>query len=818
MEEQGVHRPRSFSGLWVWVKGLGKFFRLPTSSLSDSVGAPSSEAPVNPENESMRRRVDELERRLAALEAERGQSGVPIFKPISEIWKPALLVLGTVFLAIVPSAWVVWHRWLSHPNFPRSLKQWWDQSQALRFLYLPPYFLIIFACVIGVILLIWFNREGPWVSFSNLEMNHTKSTKTGISSKQARMSRIVLVLSILLLAGLMLLAMITHTIPGLGYAIALLLFLMGWALREITPDQVKSIWEQKKRLIIAVAFTHLAIVAFLTAFYTPSLGQTSWIFGMVLILALINLLPYIRKVHPIFWIISLALILFTININAWWFAVIGDEYSFYDHVRLFTEKQPFSYIASHLFSGLAVEGTHPYMSTLIQYIIMKIAGHNNFGWRFSSLYLGGISIGLLYYFFKTFIPKRIALLASFFMMASTYLMTFGKIGYNNLQALFALALVLAATAWVFSSRRLLAYVVVGFTMGFCFYVYPAAIYAAPLPILFLLIHDFPKSQPVIRRWVLMLAAFFLLLFPLLLQQGYWEAKVPGTFFNNPELTQSTSTIVQHYTTNLVYAFFSFLYNPQESHFLVYSDVDPLSAVFIFIGLAYLIKKAPKSRFLAFILISFVLYLIVVGASHDRMFPPNTRMFLFLPWWILFAAVGVTWLMWQIRNLFKGQASITPYLSLILVGVLGFNLYQSYPLMEKRWGPSHGIDYLYFRIATKAQKIEHLYPTNFVFVTDTSWGPDGFKTLQWVYGIPSSPSQLNKVVVDGPLFPDSSKNILEDARSLVIVHPQLNADWQTGLAVELQNMGKSVCDIKTNDGQTRFQMWYTGAELANLCNE
>jgi hypothetical protein len=818
MEEQGVHRSRFFSNLLVRVKDLSKLFRLSTSSVSSSVDSPLSEAPVDPENASMRRRIDELERRLATLETERGSSSGVMLKPSNEIWKPALLVIGTLFLAIVPSAWVVWHRWLDHENFPETLRRWWDDSQTLRLLSLPPYFLVIFACAIGVLLLVWLNREGPWVSFSNLEAAGTQAPEAVISQKQARISRVVLVFSILLLIGLMLLAIFTHSIPGLGYAIALLLFLLGWALREISPEQIKALWERNKGLIIALVLTHLALIALLTAVYTPDLSQSSWIFGLLLIMALINLLPYFRKVHPIFWVISLALVLFTININAWWFAIIGDEYSFFDGARLFVGGQPFSTISSHLFNGLAVDGTHPYMSSVIQFIFMKFLGYDNFGWRFSNLYLSAISIVLLYYFFKTFIPKRIALLASFFMMTSHYLMTFGKIGYNNLQSLFALALVLAATAWVFKSRRLLAYVCLGFAMGFCLYVYPAAIYAVPLPILFLLIHDFPKSKVVIRRWMLMLDTFFLLIFPLLLQPGYWHAKVPGTFFYNPEVTRSTATIVKHYTTNLVYAFFSFLYNPEESHFLVYSDVDPLSAVFIFIGLAYLIKLAFKSRFLAFCLAAYGLFIFLVGASHDRLYPPNTRMFLLLPWWILFAAVGVTWLMWQIKNLFKSQVSMAPFLSLILVAIVGINLYQSNPLVYKRWGPGHNIDYLYLRIATKAHKIEDAYPTNFVFVTDGSWGTSGPKNLQRVYGIPSSPTQLLDVVVDGPVFPDSSKYLLADPKSLIIFHPQLSTDWQSGLGVELQNMGKSVCDIKTNDGQTRFQMWYSGDDLKQLCNE
>ena len=87
---------------------------------------------------------------------------------------------------------------------------------------------------------------------------------------------------------------------------------------------------------------------------------------------------------------------------------------------------------------------------------MKLFGSHNLGWHLSSLYLSAAAVGLFYLFFKTFVPRRVALVAAFFLAVSHYIMTFGKIGYNNLQALFAMSLALCAATWAIRTKRRIA--------------------------------------------------------------------------------------------------------------------------------------------------------------------------------------------------------------------------------------------------------------------------------------------------------------------------------------------------------------------------
>src|SRR5207253_169536 len=118
-----------------------------------------------------------------------------------------------------------------------------------------------------------------------------------------------------------------------------------------------------------------------------------------------------------------------------------------------------------------------------------------------------------------------------------YIMSFGKIGYNNLQALFAMALALWASCWAIRSRRPIALVSAGMATAFCCYVYPAATYVIPLAVLVLLIYDPPVSKASIARLGIVLATMSLFIAPLLLQFQYWATKIAGTYLNPARVEQ-----------------------------------------------------------------------------------------------------------------------------------------------------------------------------------------------------------------------------------------------------------------------------------------
>ena len=60
------------------------------------------------------------------------------------------------------------------------------------------------------------------------------------------------------------------------------------------------------------------------------------------------------------------LLLYTIEIDAWWFAIVGDEYDFYRVARHIAEESNWSEINARLFDGQGVYGAHAYFSSILQ--------------------------------------------------------------------------------------------------------------------------------------------------------------------------------------------------------------------------------------------------------------------------------------------------------------------------------------------------------------------------------------------------------------------------------------------------------------------
>jgi len=397
-----------------------------------------------------------------------------------------------------------------------------------------------------------------------------------------------------------------------------------------------------------------------------------------------------------------------------------------------------------------------------------------------------------------------------FLGMSSYIMTFGKIGYNNLQAYFILSLVMACGAWAVRARSTEAYIALGISMGTCFYVYPAALYALPIVILLLVFYDAPFSRPALQRWGTAFLSFGILILPLFLQKDYWSSKIPGTIFYTPEIMASSGSLISHFINNLFYAFLSFLYIPQEGHFVVSSYVDPLTGVFLILGIAYLAVRGWKDRFIAFFLIGFASMLFFVGASHGGAFPPNTRMFLLLPWFAFLAATGLEWMMSQVNPLVMHRAWVGGGFALILVGVLALNVNQAYSLSKERSTGLQSPAMLFMRVVERiqAQKPSGHAPLTIWFLTTPPWGIDGYRLFLTTYDIPESLVRLEKLDVEGGQLPDGFSDKVQDANSLVIIYPDIEPGMQETLGIRLAELGKQACPVKTANSYTRFLLWYS----------
>jgi hypothetical protein len=720
-----------------------------------------------------------------------------------------ILVLASVLFALQASTLVILDRWRGVNLTSESLGKLWNSIAIFRQLVYPPYFIFVFVAVIGIFWVLW-QARGTVFDFATPKLSDHQNGSAPIAlSKQVKISRIMLVIGDLLIAFAFLLQIKTREVNGLLFLLGMLSFFLGWGMREVDLSSVWSIVSQNWKPAAAFIVFHVFLVKCLSSFYSNKHLLWLWITLAVITLAF-TLFQYRKRIPIILWVMSLALVLYTIRINGWEFSVIGDEYSFFMYAQELARRHDLLFSINKLFNGLAVFGTHPFFSSFLQMISVRLFTGSNFGWRFSAIYLSSLSLVFFYLFFRSFIKPRLALLAVMLLAVSHYIMTFGKIGYNNLQSYFILSLVLVTGAWAVRSRTTVAYIALGISLGACFYVYPAALYALPIGYLLLLFFDAPFTYQALKRWASTLISFGVLILPLILQNDYWSTKIPGTIFYTPELMASTSSLLSHFANNMLYAFLSFLYIPQEGHFVVSSYLDPLSGAFALLGLAYLLTRGLKERFVQFFLVGYIAMLFFVGASHGSSYPPNTRMFLLLPWLALLAAVGIEWLAKQVKVTPPRRVWMDGMFSVLLVGILTLNLYQAYSLSKQRSIGLQSAAMLFVRVLERiqAQKSTIQHPLTIWFLTVPPWGIDGYRLFLTTYDIPESTVRLEKIDVDGSQLPEGVTEKVQAQDSMVIIYPDLEPGLQEALGNTLVGLGKQPCPVKTMSGVTRFVLWYS----------
>jgi hypothetical protein len=767
----------------------------------------------NDENEALRKRIAELEGRLADLEhtPEGGESPVKAPLDLRDKIKPLISIVLLILLSVTPSALVFYDRWLGRMKISSWMDEAWRWSSFATRSGLPAYFVVAIPCSLVLLFLILIWRNDPPPETRSFISTGETASENKISTEQLRRSKIMFILGgLFYLIGLFL-SWNLNPLAGFGTLIGISFFVVGWLLREISWESFSHFLKRNGDWILS-----FVLILFLADIARDSPAR--WIYVILFGLSIVNLWRYIRRIPAILWVFSLAVTLFVWNINNWSFAVIGDDFGFYWLAQDIDQYFSTSEVIDRQFSADGVYGTHPFFSSVIQAVTMKFFGTDSFGWRFSSLYLSAISILFFYYFFRTFQARRTALLATVLLATSSYIMTFGKVGYNNLQALFAMSLCLACGAWVIKSKRNLAFSALGCALAFCLYVYPAALYAIPLPILLLLFYAPPRKRSDFVQWGIMLLSFGLIALPLLLQPIYLKSKLPGLFINNPEIYEEDGGLVTHFSANFLDALYSFIYIPQETHFVVASYVDPLSGAFALLGMAFAIKWSRKDRFYAFAAFCFLILLILVGASHDRQFPPTTRMFMLLPWLTYFAAIGLEWMIEQISALSIIPWTKTSLFTMVIVCVIGLNFYQAYSLSKIRSSGSQSPEVMFVRLMQKLRTIDAqtAVPKTFLFLTEKSWGIEGYFWLLKAYEIPTWRVQMMRLPLQAPILPESSRDLMLDRNTFIIIQPDMDSDWEERLSAQLDKLGKESCEIREYTNRTlRFVLWYS-PDFGELC--
>jgi hypothetical protein len=650
-------------------------------------------------------------------------------------------------LLVFPPALVIYERWLGYTAFRDFYRGFWCGMDWLCKSFLPTYFILVVPAFFLFMLIFLLAAKPRRVDFGSGDPPPTVLAPEKQAKQRKRLAVYLAMLGLVIAAASVIYSSFASRLPGIELVLAVMLFLFALWLEQHPLRDIGQRFGSGILRVVPLAVGQLVLILFLRS----ALGDKTLLIptGLLLGLVVVYLLWRVRPA-PVYWVVMAALVLMCYRLNSWQFAVIGDEYSFYNYAVFSLQNKSWAEMLARLFDGLAVYDSHPFLSSFVQIGSMAILGQDNFGWRFSSIYLAATSLFFFHAFFNTFLPARTALWAVIFLGASQYLFTFGKIGYNNLQALFVFGLVIWAAGKAAQKRTKLAYALTGAVMGLCFYVYPGALYILPLPLLLLFLYDQPKSRLAVVRWLMLLIPLGMLMLPLLFQPGYWNAKLPGTFLQQSEYMQTVS-LGEHIGWNLVYAFFSYLYVIGESHYVFNSYLDPMSAILLPVGLGWTLRLARRNRFALFGTLSFFLMIFLVGASHDRYAPSTTRMFLLLPWFTLFAALGMTWLNGQISDLRLPGDRIRRYLpaafsALMLVTVVGLNFYMAYGLLRQRTIGVPSLEVLFMRLMQRDRDLYGDSLKTYLFLTTPDWDIGGFREMRDVYGLPASQAQLRRVIM------------------------------------------------------------------------
>jgi hypothetical protein len=373
--------------------------------------------------------------------------------------------------------------------------------------------------------------------------------------------------------------------------------------------------------------------------------------------------------------------LYTYGLRSWRYSMIGDEYGFFIYANSILRGGT----RAHPLAWRGVYDVHPVLSSYVHVASLWLFGADTYGWRVSSVILALWAALPLHALLRELLPGRAALLGAIFYVSSHYLMSFCKIGYNNSQALWPFLLSLALFVPSLRTLSPLGAFLAGVAAGLGFYTFAAArLVLVPLLLAFLFLAP-ARSR---RLWGVggaLLVGLTLTALPILVAPESWRGGLAQTAFG--PLAAPGGDTAGHLLVNFAFAAISFLYSSAKSHFVAGAHLDPLSAGFAAIGLGLLLCSRHARRSRAFVAGSYLFMLFAIGAMHQYKYPTNTRMFMLIPFYALFAGLGLHYCLTVAERLFavreRQAGMVNTFLASLILSSLALNFYQSAVVSPKK---------------------------------------------------------------------------------------------------------------------------------------
>jgi hypothetical protein len=154
--------------------------------------------------------------------------------------------LNILLFAIIPPFLVILDRWFDNPTAAELFKPAWCKVDWLCHLALPPYFVLVFVCMLVVFALVWTDVPN-WMSkmIQGQEQELPDADLTIVPSSQRRRRPILRISALVGIVFLIARQVIFGSPPGWEYAILCFLCLSSWAGPDISMAKIMNICRQK---------------------------------------------------------------------------------------------------------------------------------------------------------------------------------------------------------------------------------------------------------------------------------------------------------------------------------------------------------------------------------------------------------------------------------------------------------------------------------------------------------------------------------------------------------------------------------------------
>lgn len=396
---------------------------------------------------------------------------------------------------------------------------------------------------------------------------------------------------------------------------------------------------------------------------------------------------------------------------------IPDEGPFWDMARslALSEEQP-------SFFGVGVF-TFPVSSSLFQSWVMRWAGVDMWGWRFSSVLAASLTVIPLYLLIRELFDRRVAVVATVMMIVNPYFLIFARLGYNNSQALLPVALCVYCLVLAFRKNSRLYLWLAGLAAGMGFYTYFAAwlglvvicVAIVSLPVLYRL-----KLRASLVPLLIVIAGVMIVYFPRIafgisddstvaLHYKIWETGPINTFygdyvFGSERIDQANTFVIGDvelfYDPQLYWILFvrgvvrtaAILFDPigYKDHQIFFGLLGPGSSLFFVLGAGIALANFKDSKyFIPFVWFAAGFFFLGAIAAVP---PRPTHMVAVISALSILSAIGLTSLMDSLMN--QASTRIKTFATTGALLVIAFmGLFHFFYMIPHWYSPPNQDDYI-----------------------------------------------------------------------------------------------------------------------------